>query len=340
MKYDKVICDYCKGFTIIKKEKYVRHLLNVHKIETENNFDMNIKAQKEYIQINNFIEKTQKPRKTKNQLAAELKKIKELEKKREREEYISKNTVSHYIIWDDIIFSKDHIKFDSTRLKTILKPIKIQGVFDSLNLIKKEYFQRLYPKKIFKLYFFEGDIVLEKSPGWKEIMTTIEFAKEFYEYKFLKIFNQGKYKIFKELSNTEINLLFEKEFSKSEYLKFLASLQNAQFKIVPVMEFINNHTEESFLFRILTKKNNILIIWENVNESRATHLFCSSSGNERATMNSIQEFICRNDLSTKREILHLNDNNSKVIKKRLNYFKAINHRSIIEYKYEIHKLIS
>lgn len=355
-----IICDFCTNFTVIKIVNYKSHLEKVHQNNIDDNIDFNIKLKKDQGKIENYflVHKSKKQKKRERlaeieegqrvweiEQAKRIKKmqIEELLRKQElaaqRKKHIEDNAQELIIIWDYIIFSKNEIRFDLKRINCIVKPIFLEGVFEGLNLIKQEYFNRLYSKKIYKLSFYKGDIVLEKSPGWKQLINTIEFSKEFYEFKHLTLTYKSRISRFLHLTNQEIIMLFDSSFSKSFYLKYLASKLNLEFRIIPIMEFINNHKEESFLFRINTKKNAVLIIWENMNLSRATHIFVSNKKNQVETLEKIEEFICRDDLNVKRSFFYDTNDFSIKLKKDLNYIKSLKHNSLHEYKYELDALI-
>ena len=251
---------------------------------------------------------------------------------------VSKNIVYHHFIWDDITFQNNQIKLDMKRTKDALKPIPCDGIFESLNLIKKDYFERLYPKALFKLAFVDGEIRFNESPGWKKLLETIELSKNYYEFKFE--FNSWNPRAFSHLGNKEIVTLFETSIKKSKYLTYLASLQTKEYKIIPILEYISNRREESFLFRFKTKKYALLIIWENVNQNRATHLFISKGNTERQILELVQGYIYRNDISSKRSILHYSEGVSQKLKEKLHFLKSVRHKSLEEYQAEIEFILS
>ena len=260
----------------------------------------------------------------------------QIEIKSKREIFLKENTSIINIIWDDIYFQKNKICFTANRLKKKLNPVHCKGVLDSLNQIKQEYFNRLFSDKSYKLTFLKGDLLLDHSPAWNKILETIEFAKEFYEFKYL-MFTKRRIKHFNHLTNEEIINLFSDSFSKSQYLKYLALKQDREFRIIP--EFLNNRFEESFLFRVYTKNKSILIVWENVNYSRATHIFSTQSELHIHELESIEEFICRDDIGTKRSMLYKTDIDAENIKLILNYIKSIRHVNLEEYKSDLEMVI-
>ncbi len=317
-----VLCEHCDSVELVKAKDYRDHVSSVHRINLSDDFDLINK-----IKIDDII-------------IHDLDKMRSLRQEKELEKQRRDNTTKEYsIIWDDVEFGKDEIKFKPNRLRTILKSVHCKGVVESLNSIKTEYFERLYSGKVFKLTFLKGEILLNKSPGWKQIIETIEFAKEFYEYKYPNLNRTRNIIKFKGLSNQEIISLFDTSFLKSDFLKFLASKQSEIYKIIPAIEYINNHSEESFIFRFTTLKETTLIIWENVNEARATHIFVSKEDDKQNTLDLVEDFICRQDIVTKRSLLYYTDMEARKIKEDLNYLKSIRHNSLSEYETEIKWLI-
>ena len=65
---------------------------------------------------------------------------------------------------------------------------------------------------------------------------------------------------------------------KSKYLNTLISLQNKNYKIIPIIETLTYknmvYIEDAFIFTICVKQNPIIrIIIENINPNRATIVF-------------------------------------------------------------------
>lgn len=353
MKAQFLRCEYCKALIPINVEKVQAHFLKEHKLDLSKDFDPAAIVLRAKLSSTKDFEKLQAKElenKQKNEASkkgfekyetARLNRLRkeQLEYEKERQRDIATHTRTLKIIWHDLLFGKNQIKFDLRRLNTIVSPVACHGVFESLNLIENEYFLRLYSKKIYKLTFYKGELIVERSPDWKQILDTIEFAKEFYEFKHLDLKSSGKTKRFIHLSNEEIVSLFEKSFCKSDYLKFLASKQSENHKIIPVMEFINNHTEESFLFRVTVRSGTALTLWENVNEARATHIFTSPKDSTKCTLDLVEEFICRQDIDAKRSMLYHTHVASRKLKEKLLYVKCIKHTGLDDYRREIDYLV-
>lgn len=250
------------------------------------------------------------------------------------------DAISLHIIWDDIHFRKDYIEFKTERLKTIVKPVKVKGLIESLNKIKGEYFHRLYGKKAFKLTFSNGELLThaDHSPGWERLLNAIEFVQELYAIQFQKE-KKGAIREHKELNQEEIKELYEDILVRTEYLKFLAKRIESEFKLIPVLEFSNGIIEDSFLFRFRNKRGDVLIVWENVKPGRATYIFKYNEIRHKDVLQKIESFIESKDYHHKRTLLSGTDKVSKDIKKELCFYKKNAHKGFSEYKAEIEYLI-
>lgn len=243
------------------------------------------------------------------------------------------NSRSFYIIWDDIIFEKDKVRFSPNRINAILPSLEFKGIFEELNSLKLEYFKRLFDKDVYKLTFKRNRLQIDKSPDWKRITDTIEIGKQYFHFK-----TNGKSSFGPKLTTGSIVKLYNNAFERNQYLKFLASIQHDSFKLIPIIESINGQKEESFIFRIQTKGNKILVVWENVNEKRATHIFINLSTEHEKDLQKLESFICT-PMKTKRVHLYINLNNSLSLREELNYLRPIRHTTLHSYEEEILNVI-
>jgi hypothetical protein len=344
-------CIHCKKNVFINTNNYLKHLKKVHKIIIKDT-SINKYLESQNIEISNHrlhleqMNKSKEESKSRKIISLKSKLENEKEKKKKIELFnklkfeVENNTTYYRLIWDDFIFKKDKIEIKTERIKTILLPIEWKGSFESLNLIKNEYFNKIH-RGLFKLGFYNGELQKDLSPGWAKINNSIEKATEYYDYRYNFKRITLEHNIFEELTNIQIVEFFEKSFNKSHYLKYLAASQNSEYKIIPIWESINSTKEETFIFRLKTNKNKILVIWENANDSRASHLFIISQMQEKNQLKLIQDFITRNDITTKRSLLHNSSSIfSKGIKSELNYINHINHLNLNDYKNKIKHIIN
>lgn len=241
--------------------------------------------------------------------------------------------ITFYIIWDDIFFEENRIKFSPNRINAILHSVEFRGTIPELNEIKQEYFKRLFDKEVYKLKFYKSNLLISASPDWDRIKNKIEIGKQYFEFKTTKTTKIGP-----SLSIDHALKLFGSSFKKSHYLKFLASIQEKEFKLIPIMEFIGNLRENSFIFRIRSRNNNIIFIWENANENRATHFFVSDMHSSETRLISLQSFICT-QMPSKRSLLYQSDNVTSRMKEELGYFSTIRHENIDSYKMSVKAIL-
>ncbi len=253
----------------------------------------------------------------------------------EKKELLRGECDKHHFVWDMVEFEKDRLRLKHPKI--ILKPLPLKGSLDILNNIKKEYFDRLFHRP-FKLYYLNGIFQQSLSTDWEKIIGLIEPALEYVQFKFPTSAAKHKIGRFVNLSPKQIFDLYEPKFSKNIYLKHLATKQHTSFSIIPILEFHNNQKEESFIFRLKTNRNRILIVWENSKEGRATHLFIADNDNLEHLLNLIESFII-DSTSLKRTMFHIKNSNSKFIRKELMYIESINHDSIEAYRIALQFII-
>jgi len=123
-------------------------------------------------------------------------------------------------------------------------------------------------------------------------------------------------------------------------LKYLANKINPEFRLIPVLEYANGKVEDSFLFRIRNKNGNILLVWENVNTSRATYIFKFTEKKQEDVLKKIEDFICTSDFEHKRSMLSSDTLVSKKLQLELCFLKKYSHENIGDFKAEIEFLIS
>jgi hypothetical protein len=307
-----IICKYCKHK--IRVGKFISH----SNLCREKYLEEKEKKLKDLKQLKNDLLLKNKKAKIKNE---------KLETKKEL------NSITYYMIWDDIYFEENKIRFSPNRINAILHSVEFKGVIPELNIIKDEYFKRLFDREVYKLKFFKSNLLVSKSPDWEKILNKIEIGKQYFEFIATK-----KSKIGPSLSIDEALKLYNSSFKKSHYLKFLASIQFKEFKLIPIIEVIGSLREKSFIFRLTSKANKTIFIWENVNENRATHVFVSPAESSENILISLESFICT-QMTSKRSLLYMTDKENSNLKKDLGYLTSIRHDNIDSYKRQIKTIL-
>lgn len=267
-----------------------------------------------------------------------LKQLPNLFEEEERKELLRASCEHFYFVWDDVEFDKNILRIKTTRHKKIFKPLPLKGSLSILNDIKKEYFDRLYHKP-FKLYFLNNEFQPDLSKDWQRITRLIEAGIEYAEFRINRVEGKHKFGHFKKLQPQQIIELFKERFSKTVYLKYLAARQSELYKIIPILEYQNKQWEESFIFRLKTGSERILIVWENAKEGRATYLFIADDETMDDRLNAIESFI-RTSIDLKRTLLHDHNREAKKIKRELMHIDSINHETIESFKSELQHILN
>lgn len=193
----------------------------------------------------------------------------------------------------------------------------------------------LFDFKNYKIINIEGFEVLEKYFGYLEIDRILSQYDLGSEESFVQ-------KIINRLDNNHTGSLYQIQ-SKSLYFRYLFEKQEPSYKIIPASEVRHFRSsgsiieENAFLFSFKLKDKSY-IIWENVEERRATHIFkCDSEQFERA-LQKVYDYISTPEVFNKREILHA---------ETINYFKdivlycgSINHTIINDWKDKLSVIVN
>lgn len=316
------ICQYCNQ--TILANRFSRHILKVHKNDAPRiRHPELILPQKETKNLKRKILRGLVSR-------DRMKKVNE-----ERRNSINRDSKEYHIIWDDIHFEKDFVRISAERIKDPLKPIPLIGSIKELNLIKKEYFYRLFGKELYKLTFYKGELLKEYSPDWKKIEDKIEAGREHFK---MNLDSRAKrLRLGNELSVEDTLRDHRVLFEKSKYLQFLAKIQDQDFKIIPIIESSATKSESGFIFTIKSKSGKVLYFWESTETNRATHIFAVNQQSRKETLSIIESFICGKFF--KRSLLHRNDDEFIKFKKWINFIDSIRHTDIISFKLRIKTIL-
>lgn len=241
----------------------------------------------------------------------------------------SSSTTSIKIPWDWISFGES----------TII--IQYKGNFYSkYNRDCKKYFNEI--KSIFK-FRNAPDLEVKFSNG-----KILEIINEEVLYFYLK-FLPDCFTLFNKIKNT--TTIFKwKSYTKSYYrdklsflwikksLEFLCESSDNNNPIIPAPEMIKNRNgkEEinySFIFPLRNQNGNTYLVWESIEESKATYVFNAEDKFEKCTQ-KLFDFIV-SDFVNKRESLIANCELQKVLK----FKRRIYHTNYADWKSEINKIL-
>lgn len=328
-----ILCRFCTNLNAIREDKFLNHCQQRHS-KYLGETDLESYPKMTHKQANLEVKRERDKITCDRIRLEELSRI-ELEnrKKKQHNEYIKSNTYFKQYNWDNFDFGENQLLFPIEKCRKILNPIRLFGVNQSLNLIKNSYFKRLYGDCVLEFTIFQDNIIPEESGGYKIIKDSIELAIEFLSFCQLDYKKIGRLRVFENISRSEtINIL--REF-KNPYIDYLAINQDEKFKVIPILEYMNGKIEQSLLFRTITESGKLLIVWENINPNRATHLFLTNQEKSQNILAKIEEYLIRDDISCKRSLLYDSSKFAKNFKKEISYIGNINHTLFEQYSLEL-----
>jgi hypothetical protein len=240
-----------------------------------------------------------------------------------------------HVIWEDLEFDRDLIRFKMSRVQKHISPIVYHGITKSLNTITKEYFERLFGKIAFHFSIIDGEIDQRNSRGFVKLLDTIEFIKHNPEGNFQQHEGEIKKYFRRELSKTDFRKSYVSLISKNIFIKYLAHKLSSNFRIIPIVESNNKFEEDAFIFRFETRKGKILVIWENAKNSRATYVFLHSRSKHQKLLGKLEEYIITKSIHNKRETLFSLAEESWKIKEKLLLISTIRHTNLEIFRQEI-----
>jgi hypothetical protein len=123
------------------------------------------------------------------------------------------------------------------------------------------------------------------------------------------------------ISITEFNSIYSK-YTKNFFISELMKMQDTEMKIVVTPELIMSEAmnvidiHDSFLYS-LQKNNLVKIIWESIEENKATYLFQCGKQNYTAAIQLIYSYIRTNKIRNKRWTLIYNKKVESMLKNHI-----------------------
>jgi hypothetical protein len=252
--------------------------------------------------------------------------IKELEKKKadllKQKEVLSTYTIVE-ISWDWVSFDDGYVIITNPdgNYRYNLHILKAKKIF---NHIHKRVEAILPPFKI-KYYIAMNEIQLIDTLEFSNVIRYLEIKSKLVALP-ENIVHQDFHDIISHLPNKLESYYFP--LHKTTYLEYLCLNQCDEYKIIPLVETrVSNGQithEDAFLFTIRGKERDVfLIVWENVNISRASFIFPVAKASYENRINEIFQYIC-NVTSKKRFTLH----QTKNIPHELQPFWIVNHTTL------------
>lgn len=195
-----------------------------------------------------------------------------------------------------------------------------------------EYFE----KKLQPLYVESQDNKIIKICNPEIFVNCIQMFDKYLSIPFLPISPQNKkLNYFKSMNNNDLECYIIK--LKSIYLNYLCELQMKEYNLLYCIERrINNNgqefNEDAFIFTINRQKTKVIVVFENVLESRCSIVFVVKRLQYKKAINAITSFFLSAQIN-KREIIAQNNfstENTGIIS-----IHRILHTGIGAWKYEI-----
>ena len=221
--------------------------------------------------------------------------------------YIYENCSVKYFTWRDMSFTERGIKVDPN---ICFLSIAIDGPTKVLQEIHKDYFQKQYKNKLYKVY-------LNKSTGKVELLLSedLQEIKEIVE-KYIHS-KKRKRKKLKSTNSTNKELLpvsdftdnyrqitlsqIRDHFSGNKYIQISSKLLRKHGRAFAMWENNNGQLEES-IFIILREQTYSFVIWENINDNRACYVFKYKSHKFDDKLNRLVKLVT-SEIKYKRENL-------------------------------------
>lgn len=239
------------------------------------------------------------------------------------------------------VVSLKEISFHDNYFTVIYKKYKCYCSFEK----SREFFQDIFERT---LHSYENNIFIELLANKRTPSKIIDcgFLDSILEHlNVVEIVNKSHLGDINELLNSIESWPFDKLYStffrksKNVYLHYLAQNYSTNFKVVPVIERRENESgstslpEISFIFSF-KRDNEVFLVWENENISRATYIFKTSEIFHHLALQKLYDYIVSLHITNKRERLRTSRfqyfNNDHII-----FLKSVNHNDYLDWTYKL-----
>lgn len=233
-----------------------------------------------------------------------------------KESYL-KSLKPKYFLLEDIQVRSGVVKVDPN--KQMVTFCKIQP-FEGDEVFVRKVIRKKHNKQLYKVFYNDqGKHELFGSADWLKIKQIVE---ESVEHK-----RRDPSFMVASSSKSDVNTIQELEIQelsnqvkKSKYLKSLINVFKSSSKAVVLKEFNNGSLEDAILL-VGTRNRRSIILWENINEARATYVFYSRRLGQQVLKSHIIDLVMRDELN-KRQSLY---NGHHVPIERSISYSSINH---------------
>lgn len=238
-----------------------------------------------------------------------------------------------YIAWDWVTFGDGFIDVTYPGFSGIVFRIDVANSKKSFGFIQKRFELLLPPFKV-KVWVKLNEMKLADKVTFDSVIRYLAIRKKMHDISSGQVLD---FNSFRHFVPDKINDLFFTA-QKSIYMNYLCLNQAEGYKVIPIEEKkkVNNQIlyEDSFLFAI-RKADRILIVWENVNDKRATYVFPATTANYESLIETIYGYIIT-PAKHKRLMMHR--------KTELDYFQTtyyiINHQEYSTWEQKLNKYLN
>lgn len=222
--------------------------------------------------------------------------------------------------WIDIGFHDGKIFFKDD--EEVLHEVPLEESKTSFNLLVP-YLQKKSLDKIYFEILCNNVISREGLETLKDAILVIhrKRLKKKYEDLIGRGYNPSEDSEFRELTNKELSEIF----GKHEYIEYLQEFQSTAFD----MRLI--YYDDSYLFSIPFKTEQIAIVWESIDVNKATYIFKCNADQYMDVFNLIETYLKDDTIINKRSKLIGRGYDSTEIQSDLKFIKAIKH---VDYSFE------
>lgn len=214
-----------------------------------------------------------------------------------KESYL-KSLKPKYFLLEDIQVRSGVVKVDPN--KQMVTFCKIQP-FEGDEVFVRKVIRKKHNKQLYKVFYNDqGKHELFGSADWLKIKQIVE---ESVEHK-----RRDPSFMVASSSKSDVNTIQELEIQelsnqvkKSKYLKSLINVFKSSSKAVVLKEFNNGSLEDAILL-VGTRNRRSIILWENINEARATYVFYSRRLSQKVLKSHIIDLVMRDELNKRQSL--------------------------------------
>lgn len=214
-----------------------------------------------------------------------------------KESYL-KSLKPKYFLLEDIQVRSGVVKVDPN--KQMVTFCKIQP-FEGDEVFVRKVIRKKHNKQLYKVFYNDqGKHELFGSDDWLKIKQIVEDSVEHKRRDPSYMVASSSKSNVNTIQELEIQEL-SNQVKKSKYLKSLVNTFKSSSKAVVLKEFNNGSLEDAILL-VGTRNRRSIILWENINEARATYVFYSRRLSQKVLKSHIIDLVMRDELNKRQSL--------------------------------------